>query len=448
MSGAGFCSMAGIVDAVACDAIANEERERENVGNTAGLQRVGRSLALTVFRCCFFLSAASCKRQERVPTKLGRAESLSLWLHTHHDKKTSLRGRPPRRGKLAVPPMRFAARAIAAMHSHPRDAAHARLGSAGQFHDPPRPTTAPAYRGQRQAAAARVGLWRDEQRQKQNAEKKLLAPPWWKAREATATKERLRMWADEALEKATPSRSLKASASSPAIVGTATKCEWQLQQKLREHAQLVARLQRFALLNEETFVGEGATGVKTTVMREVAGLDESRSLLADLLCSYRVATTAVVEAVRACNEDQSDEQHVTLNLPAVKAAFNPKGAAPLKRRASFDKNLPGSDQGFAAYSQRRHAAILCQLTTQVGAFMPVPLAHDPLLLKWFDDHSELWQVCDCRFRCTRTHACTQPHCAHTPAQPHCAHMPAQPHLITTPIVPLASRRRRQRRCRQ
>ena len=54
MSGAGFCSMAGIVDAVACDAIANEERERENVGNTAGLQRVGRSLALTVFRWLLF----------------------------------------------------------------------------------------------------------------------------------------------------------------------------------------------------------------------------------------------------------------------------------------------------------------------------------------------------------------------------------------------------------
>ena len=32
------------------------------------------------------------------------------------------------------------------------------------------------------------------------------------------------------------------------------------------------------------------------------------------------------------------------------------------------------------------------LVEQVAAFIPLPFAHDPLLLKWFDDHAEIWQT--------------------------------------------------------
>ena len=215
--------------------------------------------------------------------------------------------------------------------SGPRPAAFALVGGVSPVL--PRPGSSPGGRHEHaeRTAGLRVTLWRERERQRQKEEgaHDELAP-WWRVREASATQERLKIWTHEAIEKAAPSRTLIASSSSPEIAVAPSKAEQSLQLKLQEHAQLVSRLQRFALLNEETVLGgdsprspqrKKSSSHTTTVLREHAGLDESRSLFADLLCSLRAATTAVVEAVQACAEEQSQETHLNLNLPVLRKAF-------------------------------------------------------------------------------------------------------------------------------
>ena len=289
--------------------------------------------------------------------------------------------------------------------SGPRPAAFALVGGVSPVL--PRPGSSPGGRHEHaeRTAGLRVTLWRERERQRQKEEgaHDELAP-WWRVREASATQERLKIWTHEAIEKAAPSRTLIASSSSPEIAVAPSKAEQSLQLKLQEHAQLVSRLQRFALLNEETVLGgdsprspqrKKSSSHTTTVLREHAGLDESRSLFADLLCSLRAATTAVVEAVQACAEEQSQETHLNLNLPVLRKAFALPPAGGDGRRQSHQARRPSYEKrpsGFAVYSAERHAAILCGLTTQVMSFMPLPFVQDPLLLMWFDEHSELWQV--------------------------------------------------------
>ena len=146
----------------------------------------------------------------------------------------------------------------------------------------------------------------------------------------------------------------------------------------------------------------------STVLKETAGVDESRNLLADLLCALRVCMTAVVEAVKACAEQQTSDAFLNLNLPAVRRAFpagqqppasapSPAAAAeqqegsPAAAAAAVGGGGGGGGDGFASFSSNRHSTILCNLVQQVAAFIPLPFNHDPLLLKWFDEHSELWQ---------------------------------------------------------
>ena len=292
--------------------------------------------------------------------------------------------------------------------SAPRPAALASVGAASP--SLARPTSSPGGRHEhlqaQRTAGVRVVLWRESERQRQKEEERHEElPPWWRVREASATQERLKIWTHEAIEKAAPSRTLIASSSTPDLAVSQSKAEQQLQHKLHEHAQLVSRLQRFALLNEETVLGGDSprspqrkgksSSHTTTVLREHAGLDESRSLFADLLCALRAATTAVVEAVQTCAREQSEETHLNLNLPVLRKAFALPPAGGDGRRQSHQARRPSYEKrpsGFAVYSAERHAAILCGLTTQVMSFMPLPFVQDPLLLMWFDEHSELWQV--------------------------------------------------------
>ena len=163
------------------------------------------------------------------------------------------------------------------------------------------------------------------------------------------------------------------------------------------------------------------------MMKESAGLDESRSLLADLLCALRACMTAVVEAVNECTTEQAGDNYVNLNLPAMRRAFPPINAG-----------VSADEEGFAEYSAQRHTAILCSLVEQVACFIPLPFAHDPLLLKWFDEHSELWQVCAATIACS--HNSQLAFNAHTLLQPCQALRPATPERQTRirpsgPLVP-------------
>lgn len=215
-------------------------------------------------------------------------------------------------------------------------------------------------------AATRVTLWRNQQRTQRREEAKQQQPPWWKQREKEKASLRLELWRDEAIEKAAPPRTLISSGggSSTPVWKRSQRAELLLTDKLAEFSQLVARLQRFALLSEEITVkssgGNGmlgsAAGVDsrvTTMLRESTSLDESRSLLADLLCALRAAITSVVEAVQACSQEQSSDAHLTLNLPAMRKAFTPM------------EEGDAANQGFASFSSARHRTILVGLTQKV-----------------------------------------------------------------------------------
>ena len=274
----------------------------------------------------------------------------------------------------------------------------------------------------RQIAKQRVSWWRGEARRRRQEERRQEQPPWFKSREAAAAAMRAHLWAKEAVETPAPPRTLITNLDLGSALGSMasraqhTEAEETLQEKLADFSSLVARLKRYALLNEEVFVvgtpglslpgddetstsfksGNAATAAggppsvaaaaspprRTTMMKESAGLDESRSLLADLLCALRACMTAVVEAVNECTSEQAGDDYLNLNLPTMRRAFPPPSAA-----------MSAEETGFAEYSAARHTAILCSLVEQVACFIPLPFAHDPLLLKWFDEHSELWQVC-------------------------------------------------------
>lgn len=289
----------------------------------------------------------------------------------------------------------------------------------------------------RQIAKQRVSWWRGEARRQRQEERRQEQPPWFKSREAAAAAMRVHLWAKEAVETAAPPRTLITNLDLGAALGSManraqhTEAEETLQEKLAEFTSLVARLKRYALLNEEVYV-VGTPGMallgdddsfsrstagggpslaasaspprRTTMMKESAGLDESRSLLADLLCALRACMTAVVEAVNECTTEQAGDNYVNLNLPAMRRAFPPINAG-----------VSADEEGFAEYSAQRHTAILCSLVEQVACFIPLPFAHDPLLLKWFDEHSELWQVCAATIACS--HNSQLAFNAHTLLQP-------------------------------
>ena len=302
----------------------------------------------------------------------------------------------------------------------PRSSSEAALGSS--FQPPPltfmedysRSSYAAVHEDARRTAALRIAWWRGEQRRQRQEEKRQQTPPWFKAREASASALRVQLWAKEACEKAAPPRTLitttttttLSSSASPGRKQRATPAaaEEVLQQKLAAFSSLLARLKRFALLNEEvqmvgvgmSVAGGGESPMRTsTMLREAAGLDEARNLLADLLCALRTSMTAVVEAVQACTNEQHGDDFLNLNLPAVRRAFpaaagQPTGQPP-GQSAGQPANPGGGGGGFSGFSASRHSRILCGMVEQVAAFIPLPFAHDPLLLKWFDEHAEIWQ---------------------------------------------------------
>ena len=118
---------------------------------------------------------------------------------------------------------------------------------------------------------------------------------------------RLLKWREEAVETAAPPRTLVDHVKTPVAGGRwqqqpALHGERMLHKKLAEYNALVARLQRFALLNaarihEPSTAGNEITVSRTryaqvvdqsgahlsTVLCEVAGLDETRSSFADLV---------------------------------------------------------------------------------------------------------------------------------------------------------------------
>ena len=235
------------------------------------------------------------------------------------------------------------------------------------------------------------------------------------------------------------------SASAGRVAVQSTAAEETLQQKLADFSSLLARLKRFALLNEEVqipaclastaplrgrppprlgrpsrFGWPAAIGAAvggdverrprspsrtSTVLRD-RWRRRSRNLLADLLCALRVCDCCG-GGVKACAEQQTSDAFLNLNLPAVRRAFpagqqppaspSPAAAAeqqegsPAAATAVGRGGGGGGGDGFASFSSNRHSTSLCYLVQQVAAFIPLPFNHDPLLLKWFDEHSELWQ---------------------------------------------------------
>ena len=149
----------------------------------------------------------------------------------------------------------------------------------------------------RLAAAARVQQWRDAEREKKREMKRQESQPWWRAMEVDAEVQRLRVWTKEALETAAPTRTLTPSVGGARAANTAgASSEQTLRLRLDDFQRLVNRLQRFALLTEETVSGAAAARSPrgTSVLIGAAGIDECRGLLADLLCALRVAMTSVV----------------------------------------------------------------------------------------------------------------------------------------------------------
>lgn len=300
----------------------------------------------------------------------------------------------------------------------PRSVSEAAIGSIRQLPEPifieeSRSSYAAVHEEARRTASLRIAWWRGEQRRQRQEEQREQPPPWFKARQAAASALRVKLWAKEACEKAAPPRTLitttATTLSSPSSPGrkprvTPAAAEEVLQQKLADFSSLLARLKRFALLNEEVHM-VGSAGLATastagassstrtsTMLRETAGLDEARNLFADLLCALRTCMTAVVEAVQACAAEQHGDDFLNLNLPAVRRAFPPPPASEAAPAAAAAPTDGGGGGGFAGFSASRHSRILCSVVEQVAAFIPLPFAHDPLLLKWFDEHAEIWQT--------------------------------------------------------
>ena len=263
-----------------------------------------------------------------------------------------------------------------------------------------RPATAAAAR----EAARRVGQWRDQQRQKRIEEEEEQGQPWFRERGVSASKLRINAWRAEALEMPTPPRSLIGLAMPPGGLGASGHAEQLLNQRLAELEQLVGRMRRFALLNEEhekkTSPRRGNRSPKrpssATTLGELSkhsSLDERRTMLGDLLCALRVAIVGVVEAVHACQHEQTNDSCLNLNLPRLREMFGHSTEDGQKRKLSSSGLDQADASGFAAYSSKRHAAILCSLTAKVS-FLPLPFDQDPLLLHWFDSKAEIWkEIC-------------------------------------------------------
>ena len=252
----------------------------------------------------------------------------------------------------------------------------------------PRGRRSHSYAAAARDAAIRVASWREGQRQLHAEEEAKHAPPWFKSRNEAAKKVKISTWRTEALETPPPPRALASLARAASSVQpfTTPSAEEMLNQRLGEFRQLVARLRRFALLNEEVVK---ACGTRTTAMLETTSLDETRTLFADLLCALRVAIVAVVEAVQTCVTEQTNDAALNLNLPRMRTKFTPalgetQGAVPAPS--------PIAMQGFSVYSHERHARILCSLTQSLASFLPLPFEQDPLLLNWFDENAEIWQT--------------------------------------------------------
>jgi hypothetical protein len=261
-----------------------------------------------------------------------------------------------------------------------------------------RPATAAAAR----EAARRVGQWRDQQRQKRIEEEEKQGKPWFRERGVSASKLRINAWRAEALEMPTPPRSLIGLAMPPGGLGASGRAEQLLNQRLAELEQLVGRMRRFALLNEEhenkTSPRLGNRSPKrpssATTLGELSkhsSLDERRTMLGDLLCALRVAIVGVVEAVHACQHEQTNDSCLNLNLPRLREMFSHSTEDGQKRKLSSSGLGQADASGFAAYSSKRHAAILCSLTAKVS-FLPLPFEQDPLLLHWFDSKAEIWRA--------------------------------------------------------
>ncbi|KOO23054.1 hypothetical protein Ctob_005748 [Chrysochromulina tobinii] len=261
-----------------------------------------------------------------------------------------------------------------------------------------RPATAAAAR----EAARRVGQWRDQQRQKRIEEEEKQGKPWFRERGVSASKLRINAWRAEALETPTPPRSLIGLAMPPGGLGASGRAEQLLNQRLAELEQLVGRMRRFALLNEEhenkTSPRLGNRSPKrpssATTLGELSkhsSLDERRTMLGDLLCALRVAIVGVVEAVQVCQHEQTNDSCLNLNLPRLREMFSHSTEDGQKRKLSSSGLGQADASGFAAYSSKRHAAILCSLTAKVS-FLPLPFEQDPLLLHWFDSKAEIWRA--------------------------------------------------------
>ena len=220
--------------------------------------------------------------------------------------------------------------------------------------------------------SVRLAQLRSSQRARAEKEQELdqafSAPPqWWQSVQTQQRSAQLALWAQQAFSKEALENlalSLPPLADEAARHGSELpgQCHAELQRQLREYADVTGRLRRFALLCTQPAVGRLSTQ------------EERQLILLRLLGALRVAMAGAVEGVQAC---QADQQRY-LRSAAVNGLVADRKAQVKEEQREILRE-----------SASCHEETLVALVRQV-AWLPLPFVLDPLLLRWFDEHYEIW----------------------------------------------------------